>query len=269
MEKKIAVSAIAHHFYTQAEGSEIQAIVAYAFDTITLEKKEFDAYNKDGAERLSLSLKTMRNRATAGRALQTKYALQIARYESGLDVSSVSDFARFLRDEMALAGSYRNHAEDICGFLAGQKPAHVQRQEAADKAAEVRSELARVKAAKDIKEAADKAAREADKSGTVEAEAAKVPEVGVIVGEADSAAERNPAPSADIEPVVPVLSSVDYVQGYEDAVASFLFTIERDPAHGGLIVEGLENLDVGELEILIKSFKTTIASRKAELKKAA
>lgn len=256
MEKKIAVSAIAHHFYAQAEGSEIQAIVAYAFDTITLEKKEFDQYNKDGADRLNLSLKTMRNRATAGRAVQTKYALQIARYESGLDVSSVSDFTRFLRDEMKLAGEYRHHAEDICGFLAGQKPAHIQRQEAADKAAEVRTELARVKATKEAKEAADKVAREADVSGTVEAEAAKVPEAGATVGKADESAERH-SPVADI--AAPV----------EATPPLFIFTIERGE-DGGLIVDGMENLEGYEIDVLIKSFKATLASRrKEELKKAA
>lgn len=181
--KIIAVSSVAAVLYAQAANSEVSGIVAYAFDTIGYEKGEFHEYNMQAAETLNLSLATMRNRATASRGIQDKYGALIAGYADGLTLESVNHFVTFLKAEMLQAGAFHMHSEDIGNFLAGKTPAHVQRQAAKDKAAEVKATLAATAKAKAEKEQADKAANEADISGTIDAIPAVVPEAGVAVGE--------------------------------------------------------------------------------------
>ena len=254
MEKKILVSAIAEHFYKQAEGGEIAATCAYAFDTLTLEKAEYDAYNKLAANEHGLSLKTMRNRATAARALQKKYGVKIAGY-ADIEQSAIMDFTAFLRDQMRLAGSYRYTVEDIVGFCAGEKPAHIQREEYAEeqelirktKAAAKGKAEAEKKAAAKARADADaerKAENENDTSGTVDAERAPVPDAVPTVGNADESEQRG-EPVADITPVMIKGEEREaiFMAGFNAAVDSFLFTIERNVEDGGLIVEGLVNLE--------------------------
>lgn len=201
--KIIAVSAVATYFYVQAQGTEVQAAVAYAFDTITFDAKDYDAYNKLAADTLGLSLKTMRNRAVVGKKIAAKYGPKIAAYADGLTVENVSSFGAFFTHEMGLAGEFKRHVDDMLNFLDGAKPAHVQRKEAAETAEATRKALALVKAEKAKQDAEDKAARDADVSGTKDAEPAAVPEASVEVGKP----ENTPLPVvAEIVPVVPVVA---------------------------------------------------------------
>lgn len=277
--KVITISEAAATLYIQAEISELAAIVAYAFDTLTFEKAEYHHYNILAVDTLKLSLSTMRNRATAARGLQVKYGAKIAGYVDGLTQETGNDFGTFLKSEMSLAGNFHMHSEDIGNFLAGKKPAHVQRQEAKDAAAEVKrikDETAKKKA---DKEAADKAARDADTSGTVDAEAAVVPEKGTEVGHAENAPSVPVAdmPKAPIAESVPTVAEVqEELKAEKELSALALQKLEKmeflematllrvSETEEGIEID-VENCPTGVLQAVIKTLQDVVKSRKAEL----
>lgn len=198
---QITVSAVAAGFYLQANGAELHAAIAQAFDTVTLEKGEFHQYNVLVSESLGLSLTTVRNRAAVAKKIQAAYALKIAAYPE-IDHDAIVDFGRFLVSEMQTAHSeFRRTLSDVSNFLAGDKPETVQRKEAADKAQAVREQLKATAAAKAKKEAEEKAKREADASGTPqEPSKADVQPQGTEVGKAaDASSVPVDTPSAPVE----------------------------------------------------------------------
>lgn len=167
--KKIAVSLIAAHYYQLAQGGEMNASIAMAFDTIGFDKAQGIAYNQDAADRLDLSLKTMQNRAVAAKAINKKYGPKIAAYADGLTCENVSEFHTFLVHEMTLAGAYRSSVDDMLNFMSGAKPAHVQRKEVAEAAEATKKALLEKAALLKAEQEAEAAKKQADMSGTPDA----------------------------------------------------------------------------------------------------